>query len=88
MQVTVRITSLSIWWIAVVSPVTQLFNQLTIVCASLMIEGPALRARNGSLLLSLWIGWAQIWEGHIGGLIFEAFRLIWSIFGVYICVEN
>ena len=56
MQVVVRITSLWIWWIAVASRVTQLFNQSTIVCASLMTEGPVLRARNGSLLLSLGSG--------------------------------
>lgn len=85
MQVAVRITSLWIWWIAVASLVSQLFNQSTIVCASLMTEGPALRARNGSLLLSLGSG------GHNrygkGTLRFElSKRHIWKIvFSDFVC---
>ena len=89
MQVAVRITSLWIWWIAVASLVSQLFNQSTIVCASLMTEGPALRARNGSLLLSLGSGGHnrygkgtlrfELSKRHIWKIVFFWFRLLWRL---------
>jgi hypothetical protein len=89
MQVAVRITSLWIWWIAVASLVSQLFNQSTIVGASLMTEGPALRARNGSLLLSLGSGGHnrygkgtlrfELSKRHIWKIVFFWFRLLWRL---------